>query len=73
MESIVSGAKSLYDIALLEVRNQVIQAMKDTYTTADAVQYLVSLMPKVGIHVFSKGLKQHTKWIHQRYLLLCCK
>lgn len=43
MESIVSGAKSLYDIALLEVRHQVIQAMKDAHTTADAVTSVSSV------------------------------
>lgn len=37
MESIVSGAKSLYEIGLLEVQHQVIQAMKDAHATADAV------------------------------------
>ena len=42
MESIVSGAKS-YDIALLEVRHQVIQAMKDAHTTADAVTSVSSV------------------------------
>ena len=43
MESIVSGAKSLYETALMEVRHQVIQAMKDKHATADTVASVSSV------------------------------
>ena len=51
MESIVSGAKSLYDIALLEVRHQVIQAMKDAHTTADVITSVSSVFDTQSVYM----------------------
>ena len=43
MESIVTGAKTLYETALLEVRHQVIQKMKEAHATSDTIASVSSV------------------------------